>query len=91
MSQSQHRVRDTEVEVDFLLEHISKTKGFLLPMTKKFFENNINFNTPFDEQTKSTLKERMLEFLKIENELKSQQQASTRLQFQVQLQEFTCC
>lgn len=84
MSQSQH-ARDSEVEVDFLLQRISKTKGFLLPMTKKFFENNINFNTPFDQETKSTLKQRMIEFLKVENELKLQQQASTRLMLQVQI------
>ena len=77
--------RDSEVEVDLLIERISKTKSLLMPMTKKFFENNINFNTPFEEETKTTLRDRMVEFLKLENEMKLQQKASTRLLYEVKV------
>lgn len=74
---------DAEVEVDLLLEHISKTKKNLISMTKQLFEDNLNFETPFDTETKSIIKEKLINFLKTENQLKLQQKASGQLQYDV--------
>lgn len=81
-NQSQ-QAQDVDTEIDLLLEQISNAKNFIVPMTKTFFENNINFNTPFTNETKDALKDKMAEFLKLEDQLKIQQRASLNLQFAV--------
>lgn len=82
-SQSNQNDQDAEAEGDILLSLISKSKGHLMPMTKKFFENNINFGTPFADETKTALKQHMVDFLNYENQLKMQQRAFGHLEVQV--------
>lgn len=83
LSQSNQNDQDAEAEGDILLSLISKSKGHLVPMTTKFFENNINFETPFGDDTKNVLKQHMVDFLSYENQLKMQQKAFGHLEVQV--------
>ena len=80
---SQQSDYDAEIEVDLFLQHISKTKKHIHLIAKQLFENNLNFGTTFSDETKSLLKNKFIEFAKIENQLKLQQQTSTKLQLMV--------
>ncbi|KAH9388811.1 hypothetical protein TYRP_008158 [Tyrophagus putrescentiae] len=83
-SQSSQNEQDGDAEGDVLLSMILKSKGLLVPMTKTFFQNNLKFETPLDDNMKDSLKKHMVSFLVYENQLKMQQNAFSQLEIHAQ-------
>ena len=75
--------QNSDPQFDVLKQNIIKAKKYIHSLSKQFLENNVNFDTNFDDDKKSVLKDSLVKLLNMEDQIQLQLNAFNQLQFEV--------